>query len=718
MPRRTRLAQIYLEYVVKSSIFGTKLYSEGELKMPFYPNQLHYFLDLLRNKTNHECGYSLFNILNTWKISRGNKIINEDFSHIDFGYIPLNNIDFGDDEHPSSFRGATLSDENYVSGHVGKILCSAISPNNKYILTGGEDKTAILWETNTGFVHAKIEMQSEVEFVIFSDDSCECFIGARGEWPVVFDIQNKEIFECIKDIHHSCFCGSTVFSSNGHFCFCGGQLNSIIKIDMNNHTQSIIHQEAGQLDLVACSGTGEILITSNHLYDNAFIYEIVPQERSHIQILNTITKKTLLYPQFFENYLITKAEISPDNETIYVFAYSPIHNCNVLDIITLLHDDGYLIANRVENIETYLLSHDGKLCLTYCDDIVNILDTSTWKRYSSFGRLQGKINLGVFSYDNEFCALVLESDKNSIYIYNCKLGSLIKKICPQREEITSIFFSEDGNYFFVSCFNMGLLWNTKTWNFIVMFGGCINQINRLFFFSNFSLSSRFSYINSTLLATLTKNSIKIWSNANKTICPINALGDNHNDIIIEDLINSEDGRFLSFKVFFLENNFRKKGFFAKCNMLDFKISYIEDIDIIALSDNYLYSFSPDYSLLFLADISDIVIYDIKNKRIKYVLKNSDENFNIEYALFSNNNSYCFFKTDHHHFYLLNLPDKTYTDISRQLIPFRSLSQVFSYDEKYLALYGVVNFHAEEDIRTSKQYLFIVENLNFPYQKSV
>ena len=33
----------------------------------------------------------------------------------DFGYIPLNNIDFGDREHPSSFRGATLSDENYVS---------------------------------------------------------------------------------------------------------------------------------------------------------------------------------------------------------------------------------------------------------------------------------------------------------------------------------------------------------------------------------------------------------------------------------------------------------------------------------------------------------------------------------------------------------------------------------------------------------------------------
>ena len=94
--------------------------------MPFESTHLHYYLDLIRDESYHDSGYSLFNILNTWKSARNNKIINEDFSHIDFGYIPLNNIDFGDREHPSSFRGATLSDENYVSGHVGKILCSAL----------------------------------------------------------------------------------------------------------------------------------------------------------------------------------------------------------------------------------------------------------------------------------------------------------------------------------------------------------------------------------------------------------------------------------------------------------------------------------------------------------------------------------------------------------------------------------------------------------------
>ena len=145
-----------------------------------YKSHLHYYLDLLRDESHYECGYSLFNIINTWKISRDNVICGECFNRIDFGNVPFNGIDFSKDgKMPCSFSNAKLNIYNFRSGHYGIINCATISPDDKYILTGGRDKTAIIWERESGLVHAELNGHTDsIIFVKFSNSGQYCLTAS------------------------------------------------------------------------------------------------------------------------------------------------------------------------------------------------------------------------------------------------------------------------------------------------------------------------------------------------------------------------------------------------------------------------------------------------------------------------------------------------------------------------------------------------------------
>ena len=83
------------------------------MSLDIQKNELHYYIDLIRMQKPDQrspeksnlCVMVLYDIIRTMKLSRHGKICGEDFSKLDFGSIPFNDILFSiDGELPSCFN--------------------------------------------------------------------------------------------------------------------------------------------------------------------------------------------------------------------------------------------------------------------------------------------------------------------------------------------------------------------------------------------------------------------------------------------------------------------------------------------------------------------------------------------------------------------------------------------------------------------------------------
>ena len=137
---------------------------------------LHYYCSLLKGKSFDESGSALPNIIQTMKLSRHNKVLDEDFSNLDFGNIPFNGIKFSiSGDNPCKFINSVLNEANFQSGHSGAVKSVAWSPDGKFILSGSDDCTAILWDAESGLMIMKLKGHSDfIRSVAFSCDGQYC----------------------------------------------------------------------------------------------------------------------------------------------------------------------------------------------------------------------------------------------------------------------------------------------------------------------------------------------------------------------------------------------------------------------------------------------------------------------------------------------------------------------------------------------------------------
>lgn len=128
-------------------------------------NELHYYVDLLRMRKSDQrsteksklCVTALYDVIRTMKLARHDKICGEDFSKLDFGSIPFNDIFFSlDGELPCCFNECILNEWNLISGHVGRLINVAFSEDGKFVLTVAEDDNVIFWDVETGLTVQKM----------------------------------------------------------------------------------------------------------------------------------------------------------------------------------------------------------------------------------------------------------------------------------------------------------------------------------------------------------------------------------------------------------------------------------------------------------------------------------------------------------------------------------------------------------------------------------
>lgn len=131
--------------------------------MAVLKNCLRYYIDLLRIRYTKQqkdvqsgsAVHALQNIVRSMRLSRHDKICGEDFSNLDFGNIPLNNIEFSSpDSMPTVFDSSLISISNLLplrDGHYRPITSAAISNDGEYLATGSQEPEGkvCVWNTWT-----------------------------------------------------------------------------------------------------------------------------------------------------------------------------------------------------------------------------------------------------------------------------------------------------------------------------------------------------------------------------------------------------------------------------------------------------------------------------------------------------------------------------------------------------------------------------------------
>ena len=122
-------------------------------------NSLHYYVELIRMKDREErspeqtefCVTALHNVICTMRFSRRDNICGEDFSRLDFGNIPLNNIKWslGNGNNPTVFSKSKLHTINFMSGNLQTVTSGCFSPDNIYAATISNNEI-VIWNCDTG----------------------------------------------------------------------------------------------------------------------------------------------------------------------------------------------------------------------------------------------------------------------------------------------------------------------------------------------------------------------------------------------------------------------------------------------------------------------------------------------------------------------------------------------------------------------------------------
>ncbi len=82
-------------------------------------------------------------------------------------------------------------------GHVYSIYCAAISPNNRYVLTGSKDESIRLWELESGILIRILDPETNVRSLAFSSDSKLAIAGDGSGRIDAWDVESGQKFQTI-----------------------------------------------------------------------------------------------------------------------------------------------------------------------------------------------------------------------------------------------------------------------------------------------------------------------------------------------------------------------------------------------------------------------------------------------------------------------------------------------------------------------------------------
>lgn len=470
------------------------------MNLDIQKNNLHYYVDLIRNKHQNECGCAVNNIIHTMRLCRNSFICKEDFSNIDFGNVTIAGISFSiESEFESVFTNCHFSEFNFLGGHSGEVTSLTWSNDGRRIVSGGKDGKIIIWDAESFLVIHYIDAhESDVNALAFSSD-IKYLLSASSDKTI--KLWNVESGKCIKSIINRSSVKSIAFSPDQQLCLAGYQ-NSTAKLwDLNRgKCLKTMKWHGFQVSAVAFSPNGEYLLTGTNretmlwkmskrkcinvfegyvdyiravLFTDAYDEFNIPiSEISLFWKISTTEFGELFYGpypitidfspdgRFFmidsiNKYYIngismeeiepsdrlsrTSLAVSPDQKTLIAGTYGQLELWDPDRKIAIKIIKGY--GNKIKSID---FSKDGRYCLTVSENnIVRIWDVKKCMFLKDVYSSIYSIENAFISYDCNY-AIVVEEDTDRLLVININQRKVIKSY----EYYTFVKFLKDGRSFF------------------------------------------------------------------------------------------------------------------------------------------------------------------------------------------------------------------------------------------------------------------------------
>jgi WD40 repeat protein/transcriptional regulator with XRE-family HTH domain len=344
------------------------------------------------------------------------------------------------------------------SDHSDWVQDAAFSPDGRYLLTGGTDKTARLWQVRTGQTIQIFKGHTgAVNGVAFSPDGRSALTASQDKTARLWDVQSGKEIRTFNG--HTDQIWGVAFSPDGKQVLTGSYDDTARLWDTQTGQEiRAFKGHTGDVYGVAFAPNGQYLLTS-----------------SQDQTLRLWDAQTGQEIRAFKGHAeqIRSVAFSPDGK--YIVSGSHDKTARLWDAQTGTELRRFI--GHKEFIWKVAFSPDGKYVLTGSQDkTARLWDVPTG---AELQRYSGHTNyvLGV-AFSPDGASLVTASRDKTARLWTVQSSTLLPSFTGHTSDIHWVIFSPDGRYVLAGSLDKtARLWDAHTGQFIQVFRGHTNAIH-------------------------------------------------------------------------------------------------------------------------------------------------------------------------------------------------------------------------------------------------
>ncbi|WP_424100358.1 caspase family protein [Moorena producens] len=335
-----------------------------------------------------------------------------------------------------------VRERNRLQGHTDIVNDIAFSPDGKQILSGSDDNTVRLWDTETGqALHTFIGHTSSVTAIAFSPDGKQILSGSNDHTVRLWDTETGQALHTLEG--HIDGVSAIAFSPDGKQILSGSKDNTMRLWDTETglplHT---LQGHTSSVTAIAFSPDGKQILSGS--WDT-------------VRLWDTETGLPLHRLQDYTDGL-TDIAFSPDGKQI--LSGSNDGTVHLWDTETglIIHT----LPVHIDGVYDIAFSPDGKQILSgNGDKTVRLWDTNSGQLIHQLEGHKDRVTDIAFSPDGK--QILSGSDDNTIRLWDTETGQLIHTLQGHTSWVTDIAFSRDGKQILSgSGDNTVRLWDTET----------------------------------------------------------------------------------------------------------------------------------------------------------------------------------------------------------------------------------------------------------------
>jgi WD40 repeat protein len=341
-----------------------------------------------------------------------------------------------------------LRERMSFSGHRGAVTCAAFSPDGVRIVTASNDKTARIWDANTGAVLMELKGHGEnVTSAAFRPDGAQVVTASNDGVAIIRDAETGEPLATLKG--HGAGVTSAAFSPDG----------ARIVTASKDKTARTWNAKTGAL-LATLEGHGDYVTSAAFSPDGASI--VTASHDKTARIWNATTGAPLPGVYRHEQFL-TFAAFSPDGARIVTA--SGDGTARVWDVRTAKEVVKPYVHSKA--VRSAAFSPDGARIVTASDDnVARIWDAAT---SAVLATLEGHRDKDVFAgFSPDGARIVTASWDGTARIWDAGRSAVLLKLEGHGGSVVAAAFSPDGGRVVTgSNDNTARIWDAATGSLVI-----------------------------------------------------------------------------------------------------------------------------------------------------------------------------------------------------------------------------------------------------------